>query len=119
MKLSRTLTICFVLCSIALAAHADSLRVLSSGKRPNDKRLAPPKDLDGYFPFTPSKTPEEWQTRAARVRRQILVSMGIWPLPTRGPLNPVVHGKVDRDDYTVERAYFESMPGFFVTGSLY
>lgn len=39
------------------------------------------------------------------------------PLPT--PLNPVVHGKVERDGFTVERAYFESFPGFFVTGSLY
>ena len=119
MKLSRVLTVFILLGSIALAANADSFRVLSSGKRPNDKRLAPPKDLDGYFPFTPSKTPEEWQTRAERVRRQILVSMGLWPMPTRAPLNPVVHGQVDRDDYTVERAYFESMPGFFVTGSLY
>jgi len=40
-------------------------------------------------------------------------------MPTKTPLKAVVHGKVERDDYTVEKVYFESFPGFFVTGSLY
>ena len=35
------------------------------------------------------------------------------------PLNPVIHGRLDQGDYTVEKVYFESMPGFFVTGSLF
>ena len=34
-------------------------------------------------------------------------------------IEAVIHGKVDRDDFTVERVYFESAPGFFVTGSLF
>ena len=61
----------------------------------------------------------EWDARAEYVRRQILVSQGLWPMPTKTPANAVVHGKVDRDDYTVERVYLESFPGHFVTGSLY
>jgi len=44
---------------------------------------------------------------------------GLWPLPSPTDLNPVIHGKVDQGDYTVEKVYFESFPGFFVTGSLY
>jgi dienelactone hydrolase len=108
-----------ILCSFAIVVRAESVRVLPAGQLPKDKRLEPPKDLNGYFPFTPPKTPEEWQPRAERVRRQILVTMGLWPMPTKTPLNPVVHGKIERDDYTVERAFFESMPGFFVTGNLY
>jgi dienelactone hydrolase len=84
-----------------------------------DVRLNPPKDYDGYFPWSPPATKEAWQARAARVREQLLVSLGLVPLPTRTPLNPVVHGRVERDDYTVERVFFESMPGFFVTGNLY
>ena len=84
-----------------------------------DVRLQPPKDLDDYFPFTPPASPEEWKQRAERVRRQILVSQGLWPLPERTPLKAVIHGKIDKGDYTVEKVYFESMPGFFVTGNLY
>ncbi|MCA9146501.1 MAG: acetylxylan esterase, partial [Planctomycetales bacterium] len=91
----------------------------ATGQLPNDRRLEPLKDLDGYFPFTPSESKEAWATRAERVRRQILVANGLWPMPTKTPLNAVIHGAIDLGEYTVEKAYFESMPGFFVTGSLY
>jgi dienelactone hydrolase len=94
-------------------------RVLPQGAVPDDARLLPLKDLDGYFPFTPPASRTDWESRAERVRRQILVSQGLWPMPTRGPLNAVIHGRVERDDYTVERVFFESAPGFFVTGNLY
>jgi dienelactone hydrolase len=98
---------------------AEPWRVLPPGELPRDRRLEPLKDLDGYFPFTPRESAASWQPQAEHLRRQMLVSLGIWPLPTRTPLNPVIHGRVDREEYTVERAFFESMPGFFVTGSLY
>ena len=89
------------------------------GAVPDDVRLGPLKDLDGYFPFHPRKTPEEWSQRAQEVRRQMLVALGLWPMPEKTPLNAVIHGKVDRGGYTVEKVYFESYPGFFVTGSLF
>jgi dienelactone hydrolase len=94
-------------------------RVLPEGELPRDVRLGPLKDLDGYFPFEPPASAEEWQERAERVRRQMRVTLGLWPMPTRTPLNAVIHGRIDAGDHTVERVFFESMPGFFVTGSLY
>ena len=94
-------------------------RALPAGTLPNDVRLQPPKDLNGYFPFTVPATKAEWEKRAEYVRRQILVSQGLWPMPTKMPLNAVVHGKTERDEYTIEKVYFESSPGFFVTGNLY
>jgi dienelactone hydrolase len=100
-------------------ALADVPRVLPAGQLPDDARLAPLKDLDGYFPWTPPPTTEAWAKRADQVRRQMRVSLGLWPEPTRTPLNAVVHGKIERDDYTIEKVYFESMPGLFVTGSLF
>ena len=84
-----------------------------------DIRLQAPKELNGDFPFTPPNSLNEWDTRKDYVRRQILVAEGLWPMPTKTPLNPVIHGKIERDGYTVEKVYFESTPGFFVTGSLY
>ncbi|MBU6400588.1 MAG: acetylxylan esterase [Verrucomicrobia bacterium] len=100
-------------------SSAEVPRVLAPGTLPKDARLEPLKDLDGYFPFTPSPTPEEWAKRAARVRRQLLVALGLWPMPTKSPLNAVIHGKIDLGDYTVEKVCFESLPGFYVTGSLF
>ncbi len=104
---------------IAVSWAAAAPRVLPEGKLPTDIRLQPPKDLDGYFPFTPPASKAEWTQRGERVRRQILVAEGLWPMPTLTPLNAVIHGKVDRGEYTVEKVFFESAPGFFVTGNLY
>lgn len=84
-----------------------------------DARLGDLKTLDGYFPFQPPADRTVWENRRERVRRQILVAAGLWPMPPRPELRPVIHGKVDRGDYTVEKVYFESLPGFYVTGNLY
>jgi len=84
-----------------------------------DVRLQPLKDLNGYFPFTPPRSLPEWEQRREYVRRQILVAAGLWPMPAKTPLNAVIHGRIDCDGYTVEKVYFESAPGFFVTSNLY
>ena len=97
---------------------ADAPRVLPAGTLPADSRLEPLKDLNGYFPFTPPTDKEAWAKRADYVRRQILVSQGLWPMPTKTPLNAVIHGRIDCGEYTVEKVYFESVPGLFVTGNL-
>ncbi|MBL9133279.1 MAG: acetylxylan esterase [Verrucomicrobiaceae bacterium] len=95
------------LAGVSLAAHAE------------DIRHQPPKDLNGYFPFNPPSSLSEWDARKDYVRRQILVAEGLWPMPTKTPLNAVIHGKIEREGYTVEKVYFESVPGFYVTGNLY
>src|SRR6478672_1188081 len=113
---SIAIAACLLIASPITAAGS---RALPAGVLPNDSRLKPLKDLDGYFPFTPPKSQADWNTRAERVRRQILVAEGLWPMPTKTPLHTVIHGRVERPDYTVEKVYFESAPGFFVTGNLY
>lgn len=105
--------------SSALADEAAGHRVLAAGKLPNDSRLGALKDLDGYFPFTPPETAEAWEKRAEYVRRQILVACGLWPMPPRPELKPVIYGLVDRPDFTVEKVEVETSPGLFLTGSLF
>ncbi|HEY2574124.1 MAG TPA: acetylxylan esterase [Verrucomicrobiaceae bacterium] len=78
------------------------------------------RDLNqSYFPFTPVKDKAAWDVRREDIKRRILVASGLWPMPEKTPLNPVIHGRIERDDYTIEKVFFESLPGNFVTGNLY
>ncbi len=103
----------------ALAGEPKPLNALAEGKLPEDRRLGRLRTLNDYFPMQVPETVEAWQRRREQLQRQVRVALGLWPWPTRTPLNAVVHGRVDRGDYTVEKVYFESYPGHFVTGNLY
>jgi hypothetical protein len=72
-----------------------------------------------YFPFTQVKDAQAWETRREEIRRRLLVAAGLWPMPEKTPLHAMIHGLIDMDDYTVQKVAFESLPGHFVTGSLY
>lgn len=77
------------------------------------------RDLNTPCVMPKYRTKEEWLARAADLRLHILVSCGLYPSPIKCPLNPQIFGKVQREGYTVEKVYFESYPGFLVTGNLY
>ncbi|MFO1022542.1 MAG: alpha/beta hydrolase family protein [Planctomycetales bacterium] len=95
-------------------------RVLPAGQLPDDARLKPLRLLrDKEHPWNPPQTKEAWEKEAQLVREQILVSTGLWPMPEKAPLKPVIHGKIDRGTYTIEKVYFQSLPGHYVTGNLY
>jgi dienelactone hydrolase len=115
----RRAALALVLLAPLAAAADDPSRALPPGQKPADGRLGKPKDLNGYFPFTPPTSREAWDTRRQLVREQILVATGLWPLPEKTPLNPVVHGKIERDGYTIEKVFFASLPGHYVSGNLY
>ncbi|VTR92678.1 Uncharacterized protein OS=Blastopirellula marina DSM 3645 GN=DSM3645_20962 PE=4 SV=1: AXE1 [Gemmata massiliana] len=97
----------------------DPTKVFSDGKKPTDARLGAPKTLNDYFPFIVPKTKEAWEARRKQLREQLLVATGLWPLPEKTPLNATVHGKIDKGDYTIEKVYFASTPGHYVSGNLY
>lgn len=65
------------------------------------------------------ETLEDWTARQEAYRRQLFEMLGLDPLPERTPLNPVITGRVEHDDFTVENLHFQSRPGLYVTGSLY
>jgi dienelactone hydrolase len=83
---------------------------------------AAPADVrttDSPWVFPPVASRAEWDARAAAMRRTILFRAGLWPMPERSPLNAQVFGRIERNGFSVEKAYFESLPGFYVTGNLY
>ncbi len=94
-------------------------RVLPPGEIPADTRLGPLKGEQGDFSFVPAKSREQWKQRVEYIRKVMRVTLGLWPMPIRMPMNPVIHGLIDQGDYTIEKVYFESIPGFYVTGNLY
>ncbi len=77
------------------------------------------RTLNDRFAVRQPKSLEEWRTRAAWLREHILASAGLLPMPERTPLNAVVFGERKHENYTVSKVYFESLPGFLVTGNLY
>jgi dienelactone hydrolase len=85
----------------------------------SDPRVRPVKTLNDYFPFTPPKDLPGWSTRVEEVRTRILVANGLWPEPEKAPLDPIIHGKIQRDGYTIEKVTIRSLPGHYVTGNLY
>ena len=64
-------------------------------------------------------TREAWLERATFLRKQILASAGLLPMPEKRPLNPQVFGLLERDGYTIEKVLLETMPGFYLGGNLY
>src|SRR5262249_46616372 len=95
-------------------------QVLAPSAVLHDARLDAPHDLNRPHPFRPRFASwDEWLTRRAALRQQVLVAEGLVPMPERRPLAPVIHGRVERDGYTIENVYFASYPGFYVTGNLY
>jgi dienelactone hydrolase len=120
LRLFHALVLVTLLAAAARPAESDPTRLLPSGKKPADSRLGKVRTLDDkdFFLRVPA-TKEAWQKRRQAVREQILVATGLWPLPIKTPLKPVLHGKIDRDDYTIEKVFFASYPGHYVSGNLY
>jgi hypothetical protein len=110
------------LLSISLLVTLGSVSVgieAGSAVPPETLEPIPLKDLDGHFPLKPAKSLDAWKERAEIVRRQVMVSLGLWPKPTMAQLQPVIHSTRSMDGYSISKVYFESLPGLFVTGSLF
>ncbi|GAC1468049.1 MAG: hypothetical protein NVSMB9_10290 [Isosphaeraceae bacterium] len=69
--------------------------------------------------FKPPADLQAWRDRARAVREQLLVTMGLWPLFPKTPLQPQVFGLTTRDGYTIEKVVLETLPGFTLAGNLY
>ena len=88
---------------------ATAVRAGAAQYRTLNDRFAPPR----YTSL------EAWTPRAKYLRAHVLASAGLMPMPEKTPLRPVIFDEVTHPDYSVAKVYFESLPGFFVTGNLY
>jgi len=111
----------------ALAACLLAFPCLAADPAPDTTRGD--KMLDAYFRrqtkeiadacLADVKTRGDWEKKRPELRRQFLDMMGLWPLPARTPLKPVITGTVDSELITIEKLHFQSVPGLYVTANLY
>jgi hypothetical protein len=86
---------------------------------PEDERLITYQSAKSVYSPPKADSRAEWLARVPQLRQHVLNSMGLWPLPEKTPLNTRISGRIERSGYSVEKVYFESVPGLFVVGNLY
>jgi dienelactone hydrolase len=92
-------------------------------KPPADQRIheflsARARDLEKDF-LPEVKTKEDFESARSLWRRQYLEMLGLWPLPQKTPLRAVITGRLEEGSVTIEKLYFQSRPGLYVTANLY
>jgi hypothetical protein len=62
---------------------------------------------------------QAWEARKAELRKCFLEQLRLSPLPKKTPLNPIFTPKRTFNGYTVENVAIETLPGVYLSGSLY
>jgi hypothetical protein len=94
----------------SLTAHGDRLR---------DAYFRRQARLIADAALADVKTAADWEKQRPEMRRHFLDMLGLWPLPPRTALRARVTGKIVTDHFTVEKLYFQSSPGLYVTANIY
>jgi hypothetical protein len=84
-----------------------------------DSRLLTMRETNTEYGLPPYASRADWEARAEYIRKRILISSGLWPMPEKTPLNPEIFGRIEREDYTIEKVYIETHPDFYLAGNLY
>jgi len=66
-----------------------------------------------------TNTPSDLEMKRALYRRQLLEMLGLWPLPERTDLQPVVTGRIEHDGIVIETLHFQALPRLYCTANLY
>jgi hypothetical protein len=62
---------------------------------------------------------DDWQAKRAGYRRQLQEMLGLWPMPERTDLKPVITGSITNDEFVVEKIYFQALPHLYCTANLF
>lgn len=112
MKNLILLTVFALAANLALAQSTDNLCV--GNYYTEEKAREVLSDLRESY-----TTKEMWIQRAGIIRAGILEGAGLVPFPGKCALHPRFTEERKYDGYTVKNVAIESLPGVFVTGSLY
>ena len=105
------LTLSFLACSLPASEQA--------ALPASDQRAKEVRTLNTLRRFPEITSKAAWEKPAKEIREHALVCTGLWPMPERTPLNANISGRVERDGYSVEKVYMQTLPGFYFAGNLY
>jgi len=94
-------------------------RVLQEPERIEDARVETIRNTNTVFSMPHFEDLQNWESFAKNLRRTISIACGLFPAREKSPLNANIFDKFQGDGFTVEKVYFESLPGFYITGNLY
>jgi hypothetical protein len=104
---------------LAIVAPLPALEPTSRGDRLRDAYFHKEVERIASSSLASFKTRADWEKQRPELHRQFLDMLGLWPLPPRTDLKPVITGKLDTERFTVEKLHFQSLPGLFVSANLY
>ena len=103
--------------------------ILLAGDAVPDIRIFPEKErkymLKSYWSRMSKEQPiqektlKEWEPRSALILKNAMDGFGLTPRPPNVPLNITYGSKLERDDCTISRVYYQTFPGFYATAFLY
>ena len=115
MKTLYFLIVCLVSATNATVSQEPAKENLCVGHYYTEEEAARViQDLKGEY-----RTEKEWLQRAEIIRKGILKGADLSPMPKKTPLNPKFTDERKYEGYSVRNVAIESMPGVYVTGSLY
>jgi dienelactone hydrolase len=84
-----------------------------------DRRNTNTPDTDTHATLPSFHSLQDWEKRKVQLRKQILSAAGLYPMPERSPLHAQVFGRLQREDYSIEKVLLETLPGYYLGGNLY
>ncbi|HYL76954.1 MAG TPA: hypothetical protein VEU96_22250 [Bryobacteraceae bacterium] len=101
--------LCAILGSVAAVAQIPA----------QDSRNTNVPNTDTHFTMPVYGTLAEWEAHKQKLRDQILFASGLLPMPEKTALHPVIFGRIEHPDYSIEKVYLETLPGYYLGGNLY
>lgn len=123
MKKNRILPQCLSAATLLFAAAISSAPAATPPSPPADPSTA------GYFraetarvaaqSLAEIKKLSDWTDRRAGYRAELLEMLGLSPLPEKTDLKATITGRVEHEQFFVEKLHYQSSPGLYVTANLY
>jgi hypothetical protein len=116
---ARVATILYLFVTTANLAAADPAPDTERGDKLRDGYFRKQVQQIADASLADVKTRADWEKQRPELHRQFLEMLGLWPLPPRTDLKATVTGKVETENFVIEKLHFQSSPGLYVTANLY